>query len=637
MKLISILFLLSPICLLAQSIPSVPFNEKIIADTQSYQKSSSMANYLCSSLFKKQEELTEMQTFMPEKNMVQNDTLYIVTDTVITSTWMFNGHVCVVDTGKCVFNNATAIINGDLVVWGPDARCDILNSSLAMPQAYFYQRSMIAVGNAVLNIQNSTLDFNALPHNLVIAEDAHVILNNVDNSGFRTCGISNNAVIEINGINEAGEFVVTNNSHVQIKNAETVLLWHHFPDGAVITHSFPDGDTVETYDFSSSTTGVSGISYIIDIDSCTDVMWGMMPERNTNIHISNSNLRTIGLWFNGSDSLQVSGLVNQSNYINQTINLSDRTLTLQSCSVRTWSLYTFDTVYVDVSSSILGEIGSFGYSEVYTNTIMVDGSGGYFFASDHTICVAGYTTTGSSVRSEKRGIMIYIYGTIMMGAAEALDTSILIVVQSSLPSDPVYREMACAWYAKIDGPYSCYYGQPYPVIGSAWIDKDPASPLMDFSHYKLSYQKNGDTTWTDIGADVFLEKHHDTLGLWQTNLLPEDGAYLLRLELTDDQTMPFTVEAIVQINVLPEYLNVEENTPSHIKMYPNPANDKVFIEISDKTPGQILIFDELGKLLIDTYYDGGSVAIVDLTELNSGLYYCFYGENMDFIGRLLKD
>ena len=636
MKLIFIIFLFSPIWLLAQSIQSVPFNEKSIADTQSYQKKSSKANYSCSSLLKKQEDLHGLQLLIPKKNMVQNDTLYIVTDSLITGVWAFNGHVCVVDTGKLYFNNATITINGDLIVWGPDARCDILNSSLAMPQAYFYQRSMIVVGSAILNIQSSTIDFNGLSHNLVIAENAHVILNNIDNSGFRTCGISNNAVLEINGINEAGEFVIANNSHVQIKNAETVLLWHHFPDGSVITHSFPDGDTIQTYDFSSSTIGVSGISYVIDIDSCTDVMWGMMPERNTNIHVSNSNLRTIGLWFNGSDSLQVSGLVNQANYINQTINLSDRTLTLQSCSVRTWSLYTFDTVYVDVSSSIVGEIGSFGNSEVYTNTIMVDGSGGYFFASDHTITVAGYTTTGTSVRSEKRGIMLYAYGTVMSGSAEALDTSILIIVQSSLPSDPVYRSMACAWYAKIDGPYSCYFGQDFPIIGSAWIDKDPNSPLMDFNHYNLSYQKTGDTAWINISADVFSEKYHDTLGIWQTNLLSEDGSYLLRLELTDDQTTPFTIEAIVQFNVLPEYLNIDENTPSNIKMYPNPADEIVYMEIPDKTPGQIFIFDEAGKLIIDTYYDGGSLATVNLKELNSGLYYCFYGQNMDFIGRLLK-
>lgn len=631
MRFITLIITMLPLWMMAQIIPNLPIITPENHTTQMYQKNMEKSMDSRTPLFHKMRDIEEICIPNLNKNMVQGDTLYITKDSTITGVWAFNGHIAVIDTGKLIFAGATATINGDLIIWGTDARCDILNSTLSLPQAYFYQRSMITVGDAVLNIENSTLNFNGLPHNCVIGENGTVILKNVDNSGFRTCGLSSTATINIDGINEAGEFVITGNCSVNIKNAEHVLLWHHFPDGAVVSHKFPDGATVDSYDFSNALPGVSGVNYTIDIDTCTDVMWALMPERNTNITIDSSNIRSIGLWFNGHDSIPVNGLVNQSNY-NQTIGISDRTLTLQTCSVRTWSLYPFDSVYVDVTASIVGEIGAFGHSEVQTDGIMVDGSGGYFFASDETVVVGGFTTTGTSVRSEKNGIMLYVYGNVMMGSAEALDSSILIVMQSILPSDPIYRNMACAWFGKIDGPYTSFLGQDYSVMGSAWIDKDAASPLMDFNHYKLSYQKVGESTWTDIGTDVYTEKRHDTLGVWHTSTLTEEGTYIVRIEITDDQTVPFTAEAQVQVNVLPAYLNIDENNQGLVSIYPIPANYIVHFENLPNNLSDILIFDEVGKLS-GRYANSETISI---SALPSGVYLCFLDSNMEFLGRIVK-
>ncbi|MBN2728386.1 MAG: T9SS type A sorting domain-containing protein [Bacteroidales bacterium] len=631
MRFIAFLITILPLWTMAQIIPDFPISPPENHTLQIYQNNMEKSKDSRIPLFHKAKDIEDLHLPVLNKNMVQGDTLYIMNDSTITGAWDFNGNIAVIDTGKLIFTGATATINGDLIVWGSDARCDILNSTLAMPQAYFYQRSMITVGDAVLNIENSTLNFNGLPHNCVIGENGTMNLKNVYNSGFRTCGLSSTATINIDEINEAGEFVITGNSSVNIKNADHVLLWHHFPDGAIVSHKFPDGATVDSYDFSNALPGVLGVNYTVNIDTCTDVMWALMPERNTNITIDSSYIRSIGLWFNGHDTIPVSGLVNQSNY-NQTIGISDRTLTLQTCSVRTWSLYPFDSVYIDVTASIVGEIGAFGHSEVQTNGIMVDGSGGYFFASDETVVVGGFTTTGTSVRSEKKGIMLYVYGNVMMGSAEALDSSILIVMQSILPSDPIYRNMACAWFGKIDGPYSTYLGQDYPVMGSAWIDKDAASPLMDFDHYKLSYQKVGVSTWTDIGTEVYTEKRHDTLGVWQTSALTEEGTYMIRLELTDDQTVPFTAEAQVQINVLPAYLNIDDNNQGLVRIYPNPANDMVHFENLPNSVSDILIFDETGKL--KGRYSNAKT--INISELSSGIYLCFFDSGMEFLGRIVK-
>lgn len=555
---------------------------------------------------------------IPEKNIVMGDTLFITDDTLISGNWSFNGTLIAVDTGKIFIQNATVLLLGDMIVFGNDARIDIINSTINMPQQYFYQRAMIAAGSGIMNIENSTLNFNGLAHNMTIAENGSVIMKDVTTTGFRTCGLSGTGSLNIDGINQAGEFVITGSSNVAIKNAETVLLWHQFPAGSIINHTFPDGDTLINYDFSNTTPGVSGIDYNIEIDSCTDVMWGLMPEPNTDITISNSLIRTIGLWFTGSDSLNVSGLVNQSTYANQLMNISDRSLTLQACSVRTWSIYTFDTVKVNVQSCIVGEIGTFGYSQLMTNTTMIDGSGGYFFAGDHSVCIGGYTTCSSSVRSQQNGIMLYANSNVLYGALEAQGTSVLIVTQSTIPQDPIYRDNGCAWFVNIEGPYEAYYGQPYSLQGSAWIDKDPASPLMDFGSYQIFYSTDMGITWIAAGPEQNIEKRHEWLGDFNTALLPSEGSYLIKVTLKDNQTTPVAIDAVVALNVLPAYLGVDE-AENRIRVYPNPASDFVFVELSGNDTDKIRIYSIDGKSLIEQNATGVRT-LIDVNALNPGTY-----------------
>ncbi|PKP04622.1 MAG: hypothetical protein CVU11_04395 [Bacteroidetes bacterium HGW-Bacteroidetes-6] len=600
---------------------------------QSYQNSSENTESSPAHFFDKAENLKLRQISPEQKNMILGDTLYILNDTLISGSWSFAGTLVAYDTGKVLIQNATVILPGDLVVYGNDARIDIVNSTVYQPQQYFYQRSVVAVGHGVFRAENSTLNYNNLSHNMVIGENGLVELIDVTTIGFRTCGVSAHGTININGINEAGEFVITDSADINIRNASTVLLWHQFPDGSSLTHTFPDGDTLIAYNFNSSTPGVLGIGYDIDIDSCTHVMWGLMPEPNTNIDISNSSIRAIGLWFTGSDSLDVSGLVDQSTYTNQTMNISDRTLTLQNTTVQTWSLYSFDTVFVDVHSCIVGEIGSFGYSQVFTSSTMIDGSGGYFFANDNSICLAGFSTTTSAVRSQRDGIMIYANGSILNGAVEALNESILIVVQSSLPQDPVYRDNACVWFAMIDGPYNAYYGQNYPISGSAWIDKDPASPKMDFDHYQLFYSTDQGVSWIAIDTPRTIEKHHAWLGDFNTALLPSEGSCLLKLSLTDNQTIPFTMDAVVALNVLPAYLGLsDENTT--LKLYPNPVTTQITIE-SDLQFEDFRIFNTKGQLVKSGLVNENNT--VDVENLPNGLYFLSLDGEKQFRGRFLKE
>lgn len=609
--------LLSIICAaaFAQKIPSMPFGENpLMTSNNSIQSSENPLHTSMHPLLHQFQKTSPPIPRSQNKNYISGDTLYVMNDTTISGSWNHGGCLFIFGTAHLTFNSADCNIYGDLVVWGTTARVDINNSTMRFPQQYFYQRNIIVAGGASLHINNSTLDYSGLSHNLSISDSAKVFWSEVNNIGFTTCGMWSKAEMNINGTNQAGEYIMTQESQCHFRNANTILLWHHFAEGASVNHSFPEGDTVNHYDFSSATLGVSGVNFLVEVDSCTEVMWGMMPEPLTNISISNSEIRAIGLWFNGDDTLDVNGLVNQTQYVGQTMNIPDRNLQLTNTSVRTWSIYSFDASHLNITGSIVGEIGCFGRSNVINSGILVDGSGGYLFASDTSLCIASSISSTTSVRSERHGMMIFGYSTLNMGTAEALGNSILLVAQTPMLQDPIYRDMAVVWYGTIEGPNSVIKGDSIAINGSAWIDKDPMSPHMDFAWKQMFYKSNTETNWTAMGPRTYNESRHDTLCVWNTSTLTNEGMYEIKLVICDNSLDSNKLEAMFGINVLPEYMGIEEND-NNIVVYPNPATDQITIE-SPKA-GVIQIYNTSGqKVLEQTYVDGRA----DISLLAPGAY-----------------
>ena len=285
-----------------------------------------------------------------------SDTLYIAEDTIYTGSWTHTGTIVIAPNVTLTFNKLTATIVGDIILWGKNARFIVDSSNLYFPQQYFYQRSLLAVNNSHIIINNSTLNYSNLSHNLELLFGSTVEMVNVNNIGFTTNGIWDSCSVNINGSNQAGEYITTEWAKLKFQNAATILLWHQFPDTAVINYSFPDGASVKSYTFNNTIPGIKGIGYNINVTNCTDVMWGMMPANGSNVTISNSQIRSIGLWFTGKDTFNLSGLVDYSTYTDFTAPLKDRNLHLINSSVTTWSLYPMNNTWLNVTGSILGEV-----------------------------------------------------------------------------------------------------------------------------------------------------------------------------------------------------------------------------------------------------------------------------------------
>jgi hypothetical protein len=596
--------------------------------------------------FALKEQCKSISSHISKKATGTSDTIYVGLpgndSLVITGTYTHTGPIIVLLNGVLIIKHATMTNLGDLIALN-NGKITIDSSNVSFPQSYFYQRSLILVNKANASISNTTLSYGGFSHNLSVSDTAQISFNNVTQPDWMTTGLSLSASLSINGTNQAGEFIIADHCNLNIKNATSVLLWHQFPDTAVINWSFGKHDTAYGYKFNNTLPGVKGIEYNVSADSCYSIMWAMMPSSGSTLNITDSKIRSIGLWFDKpKDSVLVSGITDNATY-SSTFNapLSDRTLTLTNCTVQTWSFYVFHKSIINVSGCIAGEIGTENSSKMYGNSYVVDGSGGYHWSADTSTIIAGNATVTSYVRSEKSSLFIFSYSTVGgSGEAVAIDNSLLIVVQSTVPSDPQALSGSDAWFDNINQPGNLFADSIAPINGSAFIHRGPTSNWMYFKSWQLFYQATGDTGWTAITGVDTIAADNSLLANWNTHGL-NSGTYDLKLHLNDNWGN--SVDAIKQVTLLPLILGVNEITDlSNISVYPNPTKESLTLDFtadrSEKV--QVQLTEISGKqIIIDkdfTCNTGKNLVELNTSGLTAGTYICRIIANGNSVQKLIE-
>ncbi|HSY76514.1 MAG TPA: T9SS type A sorting domain-containing protein [Bacteroidia bacterium] len=620
-------------------------NEKIINPTQS------VTDYIphLTQLFEFEKAL---KSFHPKvvsghsakKAMSYPDTLIVGVkpyDTVtITGTLTHNGPIWVALNGLLIIKHANLTNLGDLVVFN-NGRVIIDSSTVSFPQAYFYQRSLTIVNKGNVSISNTTLSYGGFSHNCGVYDTATLTITNVTQPDWMTTGMGNRGTININHTNQVGEIIIADYVNLNVKNATNCLLWHQMPDSTVLNWSFGKHDTAYGYVFNKNQLGIKGIEYNVHADSVYKIMWGMMPSSASNINITNSKIRSIGLWFDKpKDSVLVSGITDNATYSSFTTPLSDRTLTFSNCTVQTWSFYVFHKSIINVTGCIAGEIGTENASKMYGNNYVVDGSGGYHWTSDTSNIFASNATVESYVRSEKSGLFVFGYGTIGgSGLAEAIDNALLIVVQSTLPADPTAINGGCAWFDNINQPGNIFADSIAPINGSAWIHLGPTSKWMHFKHWQLFYESTDSTKWIPVTGIDTIPVSNALLANWNTHGLAS-GVYDLDLRITD--TWGNSVDAIRQVTLLPLILGINELSDiSNIVIYPNPANQSATISYtaSKSEKVQTELTDILGRQhFINKYTEtipGKNTIRLNTSDLPNGTYVCRITVNGNSVQQLV--
>ena len=551
------------------------------------------------------------------------DTVYVggvPHDTLrITGSYSHTGPIFVFNDGVLIVKNSTFYNDGDLYVWGHGS-VFADSSAFTFPQQYFYQRSILAVQHGYINFSNSSFYNSGMSHNLMLGDTATVIMNGIHNYDRTTAGLFGYPTVSVNGCNLGGEYILSDNGHATFKHTDTLLLWHQFPNTANVNYAFPQGDTVNHYVFNNTVSGISGINYTVSADTCYNIWWGMMPVNGSNVTISNSKIRTIGAWFQYGDSTHVSGVFDNSTYTNFVMPVTDRNLHLINSTVQTWSLYVFDTSKVTVFNCTLGEVGTENTSRLNADNILLDGSGGYFWATDTSAIIASHSTIYSTTRSEKYGMFIVAYCNMPFAGPTSIGNSIVVSVQNTLATDPVPYDNSNAWMENIASPNTAHADSIIPIKGSVWIDQGPQGGWMFFANYSLSYQISGGTGWTYLVSDSALEIRNNTLANWNTTGIAP-GTYILRL--VGKSTSADTVEDYKAITISPAVsVSVKENESAdfQVKCYPNPATDELTVESSKWKVESVRIYNVLGEVVYQSSITNFKSTIT-IKDFDKGIYF----------------
>jgi hypothetical protein len=287
-----------------------------------------------------------------------------------------------------------------------------------------------------------------------------------------------------------------------------------------------------------------------------------------------------------------------------------------------------DTVNLYVTGCIVGEIGSEANCRVTTSDAFVDGSGGYWWATDNTLMIGENCMAVNAIRSSQSAFFIFAYSTLNQGEASALGNSLMMIVQSQLPGPPMLYDGSCIWYSWLGNPASALIDTIVPISGSAWIDKTPTSQLMDFGWYRLYWQKSGDTVWYPMGSKMYSEKKDDILVNWDTHGI-SPGLYYLKLVLSDNTPDSNKTEALNGINLLPSIFGVDELHSKYfnVSIFPNPVNENSVVEfyLPSNEQVEITIIDMDGKVIFNTekpFPGGNNLYPLSNAEIPEGTYFC---------------
>ncbi len=552
----------------------------------------------------------------------------------ISGIYTHNGPIMVFNDGVLIIKNAIVNNTGDLFVFNY-GRVLVDSSQVTFPQQYFYQRNVIAIQHGYINFHYSTFAYSGMSHGLVMGDSAIIDMNLVHNYDWTTAGLYGSPTVNIRGSNLGGEYILAYNATANFNNVDSLLLWHMFPNLAVINYVFPPGAAVYGYHFNNTVAGVSGINYAATADSCYNVWWGMMPSNGSDVTISNSTIRAIGALFQRGDSVWVNGVYDNSSYTNYVMPVADRNLHLINSGVQTWSFYLSDSSKVKITNCTLGEVGTQQRSSVGASQTLVDGSGGYFWASDTSTTFAGNCTSYNTVRSERYGIFVYAYGNIPFTGPTSIGHSVMVSVQNTMAADPVPYDGSICWMENIATPAAAHADSVIAVTGSAWIDQGPNGSWFDWMSYSLSYQLIGNTGWIYIVSDSVTEIRHNTLANWNTTGLAA-GTYILRL--VNKSTLGDTVEDFKAVTILPAAtVLVNENADFKVSCYPNPATDVLNVESNTYPVSGIRIYNVLGEIVYESAAKLNKT-MIDIHTLDKGIYSIEFTANQKIcLTRLVKE
>ncbi len=454
---------------------------------------------------------------------------------LVQGPWIQVGNIFIINDGVLIFRRAQAMIDGNITAMN-NGKILADSSYLLIYQRYMYERYIFTTDSVQFIAQQCTLNTNGYQFAMVVKGQAQLTLQDVFFHDWTATWLYNKGKATLRNINYTGEYIFADSSEGEFDLSHNLLAWFYYPNNSQISFTYPDTNFVCDFVFDENTPGVDNIDYRVSIDSCLGVKWGLLPQNGSNATILSSKLSFIGVMCEGNDSIQISGLVNNQYYSDYVVPLSDRYLRLTNTHLNTWTVYSADSSFVDLSNCIIGDFETWKRSFFVAHNFYLDGTGGgSAMIMDSSRAFISLSAINADVMTRSNSFLTISYSGMAWGSIKAADSSSMVLINTTFPENPIPYGWALVWVASISGPSYATAGSLVPIVGSSWIDRGPQQSDIDFDHYRLWWRELGDTLWNPVGSIQQVEVRRDTLDNWNTAGL-EPGSYVLRLVLKDNMS-----------------------------------------------------------------------------------------------------
>ncbi len=547
-------------------------------------------------------ELARTKDFKPEFK----DTTYIIGDTPnetlrVTNTWEWAGDVYIINDGVLLVQAGTLIVHGS--VWAMDRGQFIVQGGLVRyPQMFTYQWQTVLVGDARMQASSATFDYGGFSYSLFVGDSASLQWDNLSmTKGFTTASViaQDTVNISLNHVNLAGEWLFWGPVQAHFSHIDTMLCWFPYDSGVVVDITLPPWENMEHLVMADGQPGISGLEYSVVLDTISYCMWGTIIEPGSDVTFRDTRMRSIGIMGTGTDSQDVSGLVNGSTYSDFTLGMTDRNFHLVNTFVNTWSLYPSDTFMLTFDHCIVGEVLTMGNAVAWGDSYYLDGTGGHFEATGNSFNFAfGGSMTCEVYTSENGvGLLAAMGIPVAFGGIWARNSSRLILIKCQFPGKPMAYDSGLVWVMSVDEPFYAATESNVPLVGSATIIEGPQA-LYHFSHYNLYWAPESDTSvWHPIDNPHDQPVWKDTLAYWDTHGL-DFGTYLIKLVMWDDSPDSLNVNNVVILN--------HEDTTGAVAETPQPARAQllpghgcVYVILPTAQDMELRVFDPAGRMVLE--------------------------------------
>lgn len=505
---------------------------------------------------------------------------------------------------------------------------NVTGGTFTVMQEYIYEHDAVVIQAGTMRFSGVQFQSSGQSWSNAFTDSARYILEDCEISdGFITTGFLGGSKGSINNTQMPGEFLCFGSNNLEITNSDLLLMWLVLPDSSVVESMLPNDSLVTDWDFSTAEPDVDGIPYSVQIDSCTNVMWGLISISGSEAVFRDTEFRTIGLMFQKPDSIVVNNITNESRHTDEIIDIPDRRLRLINSHVHTWSFYATSNSNITIQNCVFGELLSQDSSQVLVTNSVCDGTGGYLGAFHHSFTLIVGSLIKSQVISRNSGVLVGA-GSVFWGTEiDADESSIMFIANTATAVEPEAHNSAIIFEAQCP-PVGGLIDDFVPIFGTARLLKGPENPIR-FYGYKIECSSNLENPdWQRIGFFSNSVKD-DTLAVWDTHDLAAEN-YALQLSLFHSFGDSISMDFMARLDCQTDIREMDKNIASIFYLaqnYPNPFNVSTTIRfgLSHSSVVILKIFDVRGKevvTLIDRELQRGTHEIVfDAGDLPGGVYF----------------